>query len=211
MKTAVVFLHGNNTDVSQATFYCKKADLIICADGGAEHALKLGIVPDMIIGDLDSLPSSTKKTLPKTVKILQYPREKDFTDSELAIEYAIKQHIDKIIVFGYFGDRFDHMMANLFHFSQYDIDISIIEALQQFSFIKNASHFEGKPGDELSLIPLTKICSGISTMGLQYPLTNATLKNGSTRGVSNVFMTNSAQVEIQKGILLAVYRDISTI
>lgn len=209
MKKAAIFLHGNLTTISTVQDYVDSNTLVICADGGAEHAVAASLTPDVIIGDLDSISLSLKTKFEKSsTTFIKYPREKNFTDAELAIHYAIEQEAIVIYIFGLLGDRLDHMLANILFLSQliHKSSITIIEGDQKISFIQDKQTFHGKKGDELSLIPLKEDCEGITTNGLYYPLDNDTLHYGSTRGISNVMTQETASVEVKKGVLIAIHR-----
>lgn len=209
MKTAIIYLHGNLTDTSALASYIKKSFLIICADGGAEHARKQGILPHVVIGDLDSISASTLNQLKKQhVQFITYPREKDLTDAELAFEYAIESGAEEIVVAGFLGDRIDHLSANLLYIAKRSnrIPVLIIEHDQEIRFVQKKIVIKGQKGDELSLIPINGDCVDVSTGGLQYQLRNEMLPLGSTRGISNVFMNEQAEVRIKNGILMLIHR-----
>ncbi len=196
MKRAVIFINGELTDVSRLRL--KKSDLLIGVDGGAKHILN----PDLIIGDLDSL-----KTVPENTPVIKYPVDKDFTDTELALQYCEKQNINEVVLVGLLGRRIDHLMANLMSLSKYKF--KIIEGNQEIFIVKNKSKIKGKPGDLISLIPLLGDCRGVSTVGLKWRLQGRILQVGSSLGVSNVMLGKSASVSLKKGCLLVVhtYRD----
>src|SRR5690242_11093954 len=103
MKRAIIFLNGDLSNLSQAKSYINEADYIICADGGTRHALELNLKPNVIIGDFDSLSSELQKNLSGDyIEWVRYNTEKDQTDSELAIEFAIEKRFKTIILFGVF-------------------------------------------------------------------------------------------------------------
>lgn len=204
MKKALIFLHGDLADISQLPPAALDADLIIAADGGAEYAIQAGLTPHILIGDMDSISPSTMKQLNNKSIIKVYPREKDHTDAELAVQYALTQQVTGIYMAGFLGRRIDHMMANLAYLSTLPVPVTLFEGTQQLTLIRNRSTISCKKGYEVSLLPLQEDCIGISTYGLRYPLDNETLPYGSTRGVSNVLIKESATVTIQSGTLLCI-------
>lgn len=211
MKQALIFFNGNLSDTSFLHQYLAEQPLIICADGGAEYARRLDLLPDIVIGDFDSISDIDKEFLEnKNVTFIPYPKEKDFTDAELAVQYALDQGIKTIHIAGLLGDRIDHMMANVFFLADMSRtnDISIIEKDQVIRFVETRIDISGKKGDEISLIPIREDCHGVHTEGLYYPLTNASLSFGSTRGISNVMLSQKAKVEISKGLLLVIHRSL---
>lgn len=209
MKTAIIFLHGNLSDTSYLQKYCPDDALVICADGGAEHAIKMKMVPDVVVGDFDSITETDKTALiQKNVKFITYPKEKDYTDAELAVQYAVEHGAERFILTGLLGDRIDHMMANVFFLTTLaqGKDLRIIERDQEIQFISSEIEIRGKKDDEVSLIPMQTDCCGITTEGLYYPLTDATLPFGSTRGISNVMLSDKAKVSVRDGLLMVIHR-----
>lgn len=196
VKRAIVFINGELADISRLKI--RKTDLLIGVDGGTKHLDK----PDLIIGDFDSL-----KKIPKDAPVIKYPLDKDFTDAELALEYCRKIKAKEVVVVGLLGRRLDHLITNLMSLSKYNF--KIIEGNQEIFIVKNKSIIKGKPGDLISLIPLSGDCRGVTTVGLKWPLQVRNLQVGSSLGVSNVMLSKSAQVSLKAGCLLVVhtYRD----
>ena len=208
MKRAVVFLHGDKPKDATIKKYLKKSDTIICADGGAVWAVSMSLKPDVYIGDLDSIsPTLAKKLQKEKIEWLTYPKEKDKTDSELALEYARKKGFREILVFGFSGSRLDHMLANLEMFGEASHDqmnVTVITDDQELSFITYQTTLRGIPGEYISLIPLKDDVKGVTTKGLKWRLYNDTLYFGSTLGISNEFVAKKAEIAVDRGILLVV-------
>jgi len=209
MKTALVFLNGNYSSIQMPSDYFSKDSFVICADGGTQLALRYKIIPNVIIGDLDSLPKDVKKKLESyPTKFISYPREKDYADGELAIQYAVDAGYKNLVVFGVLGDRLDHLISNI---NQYvllskKLQLAVVEAQSTTHFIYDDITINGSIGDEVSLIPLKTHCEKVTTKNLKYPLNNETLFFGSTRGVSNVMQTKVAKISVKKGVLMTVHR-----
>lgn len=208
MRQAAIFLHGNPPKKERVKRFLAKDTAVICADGGTAYALDLGLKPDVVIGDFDSL---NKKRLEKLksekVQIKTYSSEKDETDSELVLQYAIKQGFKEIVIFGWMGTRFDHVLANLTLFAEQkeDIKITIVESEQTLYIVKSSLTLTGKKGEYVSLIPLKGDVGGVSTKGLKWKLSNETLYFGKTRGISNQFTGKTAEIRVKKGTLLIVH------
>ena len=117
MNRAVIFSNGNLSKIEPAKSLIKKGDYIICADGGWNYAKKLNLTPDVVIGDFDSYPIGKNFHNNKT-EIMKFPAKKDKTDFELAVNLAISKKYEKILIFGIFGDRIDHLMANFLYLSK---------------------------------------------------------------------------------------------
>jgi thiamine pyrophosphokinase len=203
MKRAVVFVNGNLSDLSQVKKIVNKKDCLIAADGGANLIEKLKLIPNIVIGDMDSI----KPELLKKYKSIIYPRKKDMTDFELAVDYCLKSKFQEIIIFGILGDRIDHMMANIFLLTKVQtenkaIKIKIIEGNKEIFVLNKEIVINGKIGDEVSIIPVSNKLEGITTEGLYYRLINDTLLFGSTRGISNVMNKSSIKIIIADGIAL---------
>jgi thiamine pyrophosphokinase len=188
------------------SFTAQPQDLIIAADGGAHHCLQHGIQPHTVIGDLDSLTANDLNKLEAIgARVISYPTRKDYTDLELALEYAIQQKPSEILILGGLGGRWDQTIANiLLAATQSATKVHLVDADQEFHFLKSTKTIEihGSPGDIVSLIPLGGDAIGISTQGLEYPLKQETLHFGSTRGISNVLLDPPANVSLEEGLLL---------
>ncbi len=215
MKRAVIFVNGNLSDIGRAKKFITKKDYLIAADGGVKHILKLGLIPDVVIGDLDSTPPTLIKKIKQmrkglinqTSTLITYPTKKDKTDFELAINLVLEKKYQVIIIFGIFGDRIDHFLANIFLIAKIQMEnqstkIKIIEGKKEIFIVNKKIIIEGQVRDEISIIPVSEKLEGISTKGLQYELKGGKLIFGSTRGVSNVMNKNSATITLSKGLAI---------
>jgi thiamine pyrophosphokinase len=188
--------------------HIQSSDLIIAVDGGTHHCAKWGIMPNVIIGDFDSLDSKEVTSYQQAgVEIIHYPTHKDETDLELALQLTLKREVIEVYILGALGARWDMTIANVLlaahpMFSQ--LNIHLLDSSQDLAILCGKGHMDidGRPGDVLSLIPMGGDAYGITTHGLEYPLNDETLRFGSPRGVSNTFSQDQAQVFIRKGILL---------
>jgi thiamine pyrophosphokinase len=207
---AVIFANGELNYPQQTLKWISEDDLLIAADGGSRHCLALGVIPDILIGDFDSLePEQLADFESEGSQVYQHPARKDFTDLELALRYACEQGVDDILVFGALGARWDQTLANLLLPAHPDLAsarISLIDGLQEIRLVRPAETLfvQGLPGDTVSLIPLNANADGVSTRGLEYPLLDEILAFGATRGVSNVLVGNAAEISLQAGLLLCI-------
>ncbi|VVA43657.1 Thiamine diphosphokinase [Candidatus Roizmanbacteria bacterium] len=221
MKRAIVFVNGNLSNLSQAKKIVKKTDCLIAVDGGAKHILKLGLTPQIIIGDFDSTPKNILKNIGRTqrsapTKIIKYPRKKNKTDFELAIDLCLKRKFKEIIIFGILGNRIDHMIANIFLITKIQtenqtIKIKIIEGKKEIYILNKEITINGKIGEEVSIIPISEKLEGITTEGLEYQLENKDLIFGSTRGISNVMNKKITKIFVKKGVALIEHNTLATI
>ncbi|MEZ4658568.1 MAG: thiamine diphosphokinase [Caldilineaceae bacterium] len=210
MTRAIIFVNGLIADYTGLAKLLRADDLLIGADGGARHAVKIGRLPHIVVGDMDSLSASEIAHLAaQGVQMERHRPEKDQTDLELAIERAIAEGAAKIVLVGAQGDRLDQSLANLLILAQRDwpAHISVVENGQSAQIMRGGQTIalEGAPGDVISAIPLSPRVTGITYSGLRYPLQNAELPFGSTRGISNELATATAAISIRSGLLLVTH------
>jgi thiamine pyrophosphokinase len=205
---AVIFANGELPDPQGARDFLQTCDIVIAADGGTLHALALDVFPDVVVGDLDSLPLDQRRHLEASgCRIISFPARKDETDLELALHYATAEGATEIVVLAALGGRLDQTIANVMLLTMPElrrIDVRIIEGAQEAFLIENEATIEGKVGDTLSLIPLGGDAVGVTTEGLEWPLEEDTLHFGPARGVSNVLAASRAQVRLEDGLLLCI-------
>jgi thiamine pyrophosphokinase len=207
---AIIFANGRIKDLESVARLIHSMDLIVAADGGARHCQKLGLTPDVLIGDFDSLDQADLYEFERSgVQIIRHPVRKDYTDLELALLHVKSIGVTSTYIFGALGLRWDQTMANLLlpaSSNLSDIKIQLFDGNQEITVIKAGDPYEisGNPGDTVSLISLKAETGGISTEGLEYSLKDESLAFGATRGVSNVLREKQATVRLSKGLLLCV-------
>lgn len=215
MPRIVIFANGDLPDLEAARAVLQADDYLIAADGGAKRALKMGFLPEMVIGDLDSIDADTLFELTSSeVNIEQYSEDKDETDLELALQYAVEMRPSAIVIVGALGGRLDQTLANLSILTDPALsgfDIRLDDGVEE-AFFCRASAEKGKPaeirgrsGDTVSLIPWRGPVEGITTEGLGWPLHSETLYPDKSRGVSNLMLGDTAMVKILSGLLLVVH------
>ncbi len=187
-----------------------RARLIVAADGGAETALRLGYLPGVVVGDLDSLDIHLANSLKERgCRFVEAPQEKNETDTELALRYALEQGASEITLLGALGGpRYDHMLANVLLLVACDsVPLRIIDGPETCWLLRGPgrSIVRGHRDDLLSLLPLSSEAAGIRTTNLYYPLNNEALRLGSPRGMSNVFTHDEAEVWLESGLLLLIH------
>jgi thiamine pyrophosphokinase len=207
---ALILVNGDLTypEVLRRRVGAAVFDLIIAVDGGTRHAHNLGVTPDAIVGDLDSLPESERQSARKT-EFVSFPVEKNETDLELALLYARDKGASGMVIVGATGGRLEMTITNIMVLAQPALTpfhLELWDGEQTASLIRPpGAVFAGQAGDTLSLIPLAGAASGITTRGLRYPLKNETLSPGPARGVSNRLTRKSARIALKTGLLLAVF------
>ena len=182
-------------------------NIIIAADGGFNHLKKIGVSPNVLLGDFDSienLPSSA------SFEILTFPREKDLTDIELAVEYAIDKNCDSICFAGATGSRLDHSLANIFllrKLYESGVDARIVDEHHEIFIIGQHKSLYDFEGELLSLLPLDPIVKGVTLRGFKYPLEGATIRMGETIGTSNIIISKNCEIIVKTGLLLGIFAD----
>ena len=215
MARVVIFANGEIPNPKSVRALLQEGDYLLAADGGANHLYQMGIRPDMVIGDLDSIDEDVLHELTAAeVEIVQYPENKDENDLELALSASIEIGATSILIVGALGGRLDQSLASLSLLSdpllaRYQIRLDDGE---QAAFFCRAStmkreqvEIQGRIGDTVSLIPWGGIVEGVTTKGLQWALYSESLYPEKTRGISNVLVDKTASVEIDSGLLLVVH------
>ena len=207
MKALII----SNGEIKDYGFYkgiLEEADIVICADGGANHAYRMKIKPFMIIGDFDSVDKEVLEFYQKQgVAVEKFPVMKDETDTQLALKRAIELGADEITFIGVIGDRFDHSYANLsllLYSLKRGVKSRIINEKNEIYLIDHYIEVEGEKGQLLSLLPYSEKVEGIYTKGLFYPLSGESMEIENPYGISNVFIEKKASVRIEKGLLLVI-------
>lgn len=209
MSRAILFVNGEMRDPGAARLLIQPDDVIIAADGGARHALALGVIPSAIIGDFDSLSDAEVRVFSDMgVHMLRFPQKKDDTDLELALAHAVRSGYCPIILIGANGGRLDQELGNISLLSNPDFinaDVRLDDGITEAFFITTKSSIHGKAGDTVSLLPWGNPAEGVNTDGLVYPLHNETLFPHRTRGVSNQMLAETATVSLKRGLLLCIH------
>lgn len=184
------------------------ADLVICADGGGKHAARLGIIPDLIVGDLDTLSTEEIKRLELSgVEFIKYPKAKDYSDTHLALLKALELGYKRIEMVACLGGRFDHALANVMLLAlplARTVDLSILDPIQEIFLVKPGMKLVGSKGETISLLPLSEEVVGIATSGLLYQVPAGKFVMGVSNGISNVFSTEEVKIFLEKGLLLGI-------
>ena len=192
--------------------WVRAGDQIIGADGGAARALAWGLVPDWVIGDLDSLSAGQQQALEaRGCHFLVHPRAKDETDLELALGYAAEQGAEEIVILGALGGRLDHTLANLLLLALPRLagrSVRLVDDAEEALLLRGGegAHLDGQPGDLVSLLPLGGDARGVTTSGLAWPLQADSLRFAFTRGISNEMTGTQATIRLDHGLLLVIHR-----
>lgn len=185
------------------------ANQVVGVDGGCRILDALQVLPDLVIGDMDSIPQVLlNKYKQQNIKIIIHPSAKDETDLELALDMALATKPSLVTILGAIGDRLDHTLANILLLSRcldQGVLARILDDQQSIYLMDDQLELYGQPGDLFSLVPIKGTITGVTLHGLEYPLQETTLSFGSPRGLSNVFTSSQALVKIQSGLALVFH------
>ncbi len=188
-----------------------RADLVVAADGGAGSLDRLGRRPDLLVGDLDSIdPGLAARLAADGVPVERHPADKDASDTELAIDRAREAGASEIVVIGAVGGtRLDHELANLLLLVDPALAGCAIRVVRGSTTVRamrggERLDLDGTRGDVVSLLPIGGAATGVTTEGLRWELSGATLEMGRTRGLSNEVVSRPASVRFERGALLVV-------
>jgi len=205
MKKCIILANGKPPRINIITFFQKNGfSTLICADGGAEFVLRVGLTPDYIIGDLDSISKEAIKKFKNTSKILQYKGQND-TDVEKCLKFAIKNKFNEALLIGVTGNRLDHTICNLGIVLKFFSKIKL-SLLAESSYLKPYTgnvQLKTQKSEIISLYGFDKKTK-ITSKGLKYPLKNISLPFGEKESTSNVSTSNSIQLKIKNGIIFII-------
>lgn len=203
---ALIFTNGRYGDPDFYRDYLKKIkpSLIICADGGANFAKIIGVSPDVILGDMDSISDETLRYY-KDVDIQRYPVCKDETDTQLAVNLAVSKGAKEIVIFGALGTRLDHSLGNIYLLTgllEAGIQGEIVDENNQIFLVRGNETLALEIGAVVSLLPLGGPVEGINIKGFKYPIVNGKMTMDCPYGISNVTVLEKQSISIEKGTLL---------
>ncbi len=207
----LIFANGELATPPDLAGLLQRTGLIIAADGGADHCDRLGITPHVLIGDLDSVDAEIlEKFQSKGTAIQRHPPEKDATDLELALDLALARAASEVWLFGALGGRWDMSLANILLCAgkKYrHLPITLVGPDCRMHIIHAGEPFTvhpAQPGRKVSLLPLGGDTHGITLDGFRFPLQDAILPFGSSRGISNVITGKAGTVHLRQGVLLCI-------
>jgi thiamine pyrophosphokinase len=186
------------------------AGLVIAVDGGADMADRLGLRPDLAVGDFDSIaPGGLERLRAAGIPVEVAKEAKDESDTELAIRAALARGADALTIVGGLGGRPDHLIANVALLALDALGerpVELLDDRNRISLLRGPGRHElhGRVGDLVSLLPLGPGVEGVSTAGLAWPLADEALPVGPARGLSNVRVDPVASVAIRSGLLIVI-------
>ena len=203
---AVLFANGQARPGFEVSLL--PGDFLVAVDGGLRHLKRLGIKPQLLIGDLDSVSAGElAEAIDAGIEVQRFPPAKDQTDLELALEYARKAGYAQIVIAYPFGDRVDHTLGNLSLLARPDLaekTLSLEDGQVEARLFNTSASLPTQAGDLVSLIAWGEPVEEIITTGLEYPLNHETLVPWQTRGISNVALADSIELDFKSGRLLVI-------
>lgn len=213
MMKHCLIITGGTLDCDFAGDFCKNNhfDLILAVDGGLAYAKKMNILPDVIVGDLDTADQTLVEEFRQYpfIRWDVHPPEKDETDTELALRRAMAWGAEQITVLGATGGRFDHMLANVFLLYgclQKGVDACILDRQNRIFLIadQHTFHRDHVWGKYISFLPLLGEIRGITLEGFRYPLEDYDLEAASSRCISNELAEDTATIRFREGVAICV-------
>lgn len=208
VRTAAIIAGGRLRGASGLAAQLRTVDLLICADGGLRAARRLGIRPHVAIGDFDSASTALVRWAARSgARTITHPVEKDKTDTELALDFAAAVGARTVEFIGALGGRLDHELANvalLLRARAAGIAMRIRDGGTTAFLAVHRTALSARSGDIVSLLPLSRRVTGVTTSGLHFHLHQATLSAGSTLGVSNVVTGSRPVIRVSSGDLLII-------
>ena len=206
---AVIVTGGNKPSKELLNSYIKDADIIIGADKGSEYLYDYDMVPDLILGDFDSINEDKLKNIEdENVEVIKFPPEKDYTDTEIAIMEAMKRGADIIYLFGALGTRADHSLGNIgliLTTKKKGARLIIIDDNNKMYLADKKMTLHGAYGEIISFHAMSDVVRGLKIRGAKYNLDSYDMHMLDPRAVCNEFIENPIDIEFDSGELLIIH------
>lgn len=205
----ILFVSGGRVPSREFFLSVASGRKIFCIDKGLELCLACGVVPNFLIGDFDSASrDSVERARAENIPLEQHPADKDLTDTQLALRRADKifgEHV--ALLTGCFGGRFDHLYSTVFTCAEARQKIILADEREVIFYVRGGEavdvNFSRKPF-ALSLLPMSEVCTGVTTKNLHWELDGATLTQNFPNAVSNRVEGDKISIGLERGTL-AVY------
>ena len=205
---ALIIANGNISNYNLLSTLVQENDFILCADGGINHLMQINVIPNLVVGDLDSvLQDGIDYIKNNNILVEKFPVMKDETDTDLAINYLILGGYKEITIIGGIGSRIDHTIGNIFLLRRLNINHikgCIINENNIIYLVDKEIKLFKKQDYYTSVIPISMSGIEITTNGFLYPLSNEYIEFGSTRGISNEIKRDMGIISIHKGEALVI-------
>jgi thiamine pyrophosphokinase len=207
---AAIFLNGSPDSSDLLRRVAGGAELVVAADGGARYALEAGVVPDLVVGDMDSLGEALTLEVERLGAALEiHPSRKDKMDGQLAVLAARERGATAADLLCAAGGRLGALIAVpqiLLAAERIGLRSTVVADRGKMFVIETGSRMvQGDPRDSVSIFPLSGPATGVTLEGMEYPLENASLEPGDTLGFHNELIGRKATVSVEEGSLLVVH------
>jgi thiamine pyrophosphokinase len=207
---AAIFLNGSPDSAGLLRRLARRANLVVAADGGARYALGAGVVPELVVGDMDSLGEELAREVERRGASLErHPARKDKMDGQLAVLAARERGATAADLLCAVGGRQGALFAVphiLLAAERIGLRSTVMaDRLRMFVVEAGYRTVEGDPQDSISIFPLSGPATGVTLEGMEYPLDNASLEPGDTLGFHNELIGRKASVSVEEGALLIVH------
>lgn len=210
MKLKALLVSGGNlNDFDLLLKLVGESDFVLCADGGVKFLLKIGVLPDLVIGDFDSIDEDSLNVIEENnIEIIKFPVIKNETDTELAVNYLLERNCSEITLIGATGTRLDHSLGNIFLLKKIN-DSGVFGRLVDGNNIvyygRNNIKIRKEENYYASIIPLCTYGVRVTLKGFLYPLENHHIEFGSTLGISNEIVDEYGIIDTIEGECLIIY------
>lgn len=205
---AVVMAAGGAVD-ERIRPYLEDSDLVVAADGGAALLLSLGVVPQVVVGDFDSLGEEAAERLQRLgSQLVRVQPEKDETDTELAVRHALERGARSVVLLGAIGSRLDHTLANLLllgRLASQGISAQAVAPPLTVHAVSRELILRGSPGDTVSVLPILGSAAGVYECGFKYGLAGRNLEPSAVLGMSNELLGREGRISVGRGVLLVFH------
>lgn len=207
---AAVFLNGAPDPPGLLRRVAGRADLVLAADGGALHALAAGVVPDLVVGDMDSLgDEGTRRVEGKGASLERHPSRKDKMDGHLAVLAVRKRGATDLDFLCAAGGRLDAVFALphlLLAAERMGVRATVVAGWGEMFVVEEGSRtVGGGPGESVSVFPVSGTAEGVALDGFEYPLAGARIEAGDTLGFHNELLGDLGRVSVERGALLVIH------
>ncbi|CAM4205636.1 thiamine diphosphokinase [Paenibacillus tarimensis] len=187
----------------------RQDDILIGADSGALFLIENGYRPHLAIGDFDSVTAGQFELIQSRSRETEAcdPVDKDYTDTELAMIKSLRYQPSEIRFIGALGTRFDHSIANihlLVKAHEANIPAVIDDAHNEIRLTDSELVIRKAGFEQVSLLPLTPVVTGVTLKGFQYGLTDAVLQMGQSLGISNILLKEEGVITVKSGMLMVI-------
>jgi thiamine pyrophosphokinase len=207
---AAIFLNGAPDPPDLLRSVAERADLVVAADGGARYALDAGVVPDLVVGDMDSLGEAlTREVEEHGAGLERHPVIKDKMDGHLAVVAVRERGATAVDLLCAAGGRFSALFAVphiMLASERMGLRATMVASWGQAFVLEAGSRtVAGEPGDSVSVFPFTGPAIGVTLEGFGYPLEDARLEVGDTLGFHNELIGEVGRVSVEEGGLLVIH------